>query len=144
MDLNLTTQQGSRGYVGVRPQGNFSRESPVYLQCFYYDIVNMIALNSLLFLLGVTGNVFIIMIMWREMKKFITSFLLVNLAVSDTLVLTTYWIFQSPKALAENFKIDSLRFLVKYFGYFLQKYQAVVSTFMLSSTWIIVLATFHR
>ena len=113
-------------------------------ECFYFDVINMISLNSALFILGTIGNICIVMVMWKDVKKLITPFLLVNLAISDTLVLTTYWVFQVPKILAENYHIKKLHFFVKYFGYFLQKYQAIVVTFMTTSAWIIVLATFHR
>ena len=133
--------------MGKTREGNFqgpndAGEETFYPQCYYYDIVNMITVNTILFVFGTIGNILILFVMWTDAKKHITSFLLANLAVSDTFVLTTYWFFQSPKAIAENFNV--MTFFVKYFGFFLQKYQAVIITFMSVSTWTIVLAAIHR
>ena len=150
-DLNGTVLEGNLtdtlNWMGKTREGSFQGPNDVgeetfYPQCYYYDIVNMITVNTILFVFGTIGNILILFVMWTDAKKHITSFLLANLAVSDTFVLTTYWFFQSPKAIAENFNV--MTFFVKYFGFFLQKYQAVIITFMSVSTWTIVLAAIQR
>ena len=150
-DMNETIPEGNFtdtfNWLGKTGEGSSKRqnnaeEEAFYPQCYYYDIVNMITVNTILFVFGTFGNILIIFVMWTDAKKHITSFLLANLAVSDTFVLITYWFFQSPKVIAENFNV--MTFFAKYFGYFLQKYQAVIITFMSVSTWTIVLATIHR
>ena len=116
-DINGTITEGNLTdtlkWLGKTVEGSFKRrndaeEETFYPQCYYYDIVNMITVNTILFVFGTFGNILIIFVMWTDAKKHITSFLLANLAVSDTFVLTTYWFFQSPKVIAEKLQCHDI------------------------------------
>ena len=87
----------------------------------------MVVLNTNFFALGNIGNFLIIFTIWKDFKKSLTCFLLVNLAVSDIFVLTSSWIFQTRTIIARN--SDVMRFVLKHTDYFLKIYQAILYTF---------------
>ena len=71
--------------------------------CKNYDLIMNVVVKVLLVGLGCVGNTLSVAVMWKERKTSATAFLLIMLAIADTLLLFVWLLFVTFPGMYQNF-----------------------------------------
>ena len=71
--------------------------------CKNYDLIMNVVVKILLVGLGCVGNTLSVAVMWKERKTSATAFLLIMLAIADTLLLFAWLLFVTFPGMYQSF-----------------------------------------
>ncbi len=117
--------------------------SPAERGCLLYKLVVDGVLSVILSLIGLIGNVLTYLVFWKDRNSSATAYVLIVLAVVDSVVLLTWAPFRGAFTFAQYPPRDARFF--NYADAIIQHYgMSFVSTCHLMSTWCVVLVTCVR
>lgn len=131
--------------VTVRPSANQkeSLDEGTLALCAHYNFLIYFVLTILVTLVGIVGNSFSIRVMFQNSKKSVTSFLLLNLAVTDNALLITWCILLCPHSFAAELNC-CYDFLASTFQWISICLWPIASALHMAATWLMTLIALQR
>ena len=91
-NINRTAESFTLSSLNFSLTNNFTTEAAKAADCGKYDLIMNALVKFILLGFGTIGNGLSVVVMWSERSKSATAFLLIVLAVVDTLLMYT-WTF---------------------------------------------------